>query len=69
MTVDGLAAADEPTVFENGSVAQSLNYPRAGGDDSDSDSTGSSDRSDLSVAASGSVCPGLQVCPLVPMMA
>jgi hypothetical protein len=54
MTVDGLAAADEPTVFENGSVAQSLNYPRAGGDDSDSDSTGSSDRSDLSVAASGS---------------
>ena len=52
MAVEGFEAADEPNVFEDGSIVHSLNFPRAGGDDSDSDSTGSSDRSDLSVGGS-----------------
>ena len=54
MPVDGFEAADEPHVFNDGSITQSLNFPRAGGDDSDSDSTGSSDRSELSVSVDGS---------------
>jgi hypothetical protein len=52
--VDGFEAADQPNVFEDGSITQNLNFPRVGGDDSDSDSTGSSDRSELEVSVAGS---------------